>query len=158
MNDVHHDATLFRPEKLKGSSFADGLSMAVIFTTPFLCYGGSPEYLASEAVDFLKSTPATWDETRVLPSSEIGEVAAFARRRGDEWFIGVLNGGDARSLNLGLGFRGAGTYQMTRLDDSAEREDAFVRTFARATAADSLDVAMRKDGGFVARSMPQRTH
>jgi hypothetical protein len=30
----------------------------------------------------IKSIPSTWDETHVLPFSEIGEVAAFARRHG----------------------------------------------------------------------------
>jgi alpha-glucosidase len=33
-----------------------------------------------------------WDETIVLPQSDIGELAAFARRSGRNWFVGVLNG------------------------------------------------------------------
>jgi len=42
-------------------------------------------------VDLIKSLPSDWDETIVLPPSEIGEVAAFARRSGEAWFIAILN-------------------------------------------------------------------
>ena len=35
----------------------------------------------------IKSIPSVWDETIVLPPSEIGEIAVFARRHGDRWFL-----------------------------------------------------------------------
>ncbi|MBC7783367.1 MAG: glycoside hydrolase family 97 catalytic domain-containing protein [Burkholderiales bacterium] len=141
-----------KTDKLKGSSYAHELSMAVVFTTPFLCYGGAPEnYLQNEAVDILKSIPATWDETRVLPGSAVGEVAAFARRKGQDWFIGVINDGTARSLPISLSFLGQGKYDIVKLADSADRHDAFVRSQAVVGTGDTITVDLRKDGGFVAK-------
>ncbi|MCD7962172.1 MAG: glycoside hydrolase family 97 C-terminal domain-containing protein [Rikenellaceae bacterium] len=34
--------------------------------------------------------PAEWDETIVLPVSKIGEIAAFARKKGSEWYIRII--------------------------------------------------------------------
>ena len=48
--------------------------------------------LDNPAAGLIKTIPSVWDETIVLPSSEIGEVAAFARRRGEVWFVGIMNG------------------------------------------------------------------
>lgn len=60
--------------------------------------------LDNPAVKLLKQIPATWDETVVLPSSRIGEVAAFARRSGKTWFLAVLNGQNEHSLQFPLSF------------------------------------------------------
>ena len=56
--------------------------------------------LENPAVEMIKSIPSVWDETIVLPGSEIGKTVGFARRRGQEWYIGVLNGGEAATLHL----------------------------------------------------------
>jgi alpha-glucosidase len=37
----------------------------------------------------MKDIPAVWDETIVLPGSEIGELAAYARRKGNNWFVAL---------------------------------------------------------------------
>ncbi|HLP77073.1 MAG TPA: glycoside hydrolase family 97 catalytic domain-containing protein, partial [Candidatus Paceibacterota bacterium] len=84
--------TVFNPKELRGYTWAHELAQAVVFTSPFLCYADHPtNYLSNPAVDVMKAIPATWDETIVLPGSEIGKCAAFARRSGKDWFIGVLN-------------------------------------------------------------------
>ena len=58
--------TDFRADRLKGSSYAHELAQAIVYTSPFLCYGGAPaNYLENSALDILKAIPATWDETRV---------------------------------------------------------------------------------------------
>ena len=67
--------------------------------------------LDNPAVKLLKQIPATWDETVVLPSSRIGEVAAFARRSGKTWFLAVLNGQNEHSLQFPLSFLGDGWYE-----------------------------------------------
>jgi len=42
--------------------------------------------------------PECWDETRVLPPSEIGQVVVFARRKGKEWYLAVLCAKDVTLL------------------------------------------------------------
>jgi alpha-glucosidase len=51
--------------------------------------------------------PTVWDETKVL-YAKIGEYGVIARRKGDEWFIGGINGADPRTLNIRFVFLIAG--------------------------------------------------
>jgi alpha-glucosidase len=142
----------FRADKLKNSSYAHELSMAVIFTSPFFCYGGSPaDYLQSEAAELIKRLPATWDETRVLPGSRVGELAAFARRSGTDWYIGVMNGAEVEGFTIDLGFLGDGSYNAEQFGDVPDRHDAFARTSGTLTAKDEIRANLRRDGGLVVR-------
>lgn len=146
---------LFMGDRLKGSSYAHELAMAVVFTSPFLCLGDNPtNYLNSAAVDVLKALPAVWDETRVLPGSEIGELAMFARRRGSQWFVGVLNDQTPRRQPMSLSFLGAGSFKLVELADDSNRNDAFVRSERNVTSKDTLTLPLRKDGGYVAWLVP----
>jgi alpha-glucosidase len=143
--------TLFIPGRLNGSSYAHELAMAVVFTSPFLCLGDNPiNYLNSAAVDVIKALPPVWDETVVLPGSEIGGQAIFARRHGNEWFIGAINGQMPRRVDISLGFLGKGSFKLVELADDPERNDGFVRTERTVTAKDRLTLPLRKDGGYVA--------
>lgn len=147
--------TLFMADRLKGSSYAHELAMAIVFTSPYLCMGDNPtNYLNNVAVDVLKALPAVWDETRVLPASEIGELSLFARRSGEQWFIGGINDLTPRREKIPLNFLGKGEYHLVELADSPDRLDAFVRTERKVTNKDTLIVPLRKDGGYVAWLRP----
>jgi alpha-glucosidase len=65
----------------------------------------------------IKSIPSTWDQTIVLPGSEIGEAAVFARRSGETWFLGVLNGPQPKKLGVSLAFLGEGSYRAMTVSD-----------------------------------------
>jgi alpha-glucosidase len=91
-----------------------------------------------------------WDETVVLPVSLIGDVAAFARRKGDTWFLAVNNGPAGRTVRVDLSFLGQGSYQSTLLRDQAEADDVRIE-HVTLRAADSLYIKMRSGGGFVGR-------
>jgi hypothetical protein len=58
-------------------------------------------YEGQEEFEFIQKVPVTWDETRVL-HSEIGKYATFARRNGDEWFLGSGTGEESRRLTIDL--------------------------------------------------------
>ena len=144
--------TDFRLGRLGGSSWARELAQAIVYTSPFLCYGGAPaNYLENPALDILKSIPPTWDETRVIGDSEIGRTAAFARRKGDTWFVGVINGNDARPFRVNLDFLGAGTYRAELLGDKPGNNAAWNRINKTMTRRDWIGTELRRDGGFVAR-------
>ncbi|MEY4489106.1 MAG: hypothetical protein RIQ79_1614 [Verrucomicrobiota bacterium] len=149
--------TDFRAEELRGNSYAHELAQAVVYTSPLFVYSGSPaDYLASEAVELIQALPPVWDETRVLPGSEVGEVAAFARRRGAEWFIGVVNGATARTLSIAPGFLGAGEFALEQFADDATKPDGWVHTRRVLKAGDPITCELRADGGYVARLVPVR--
>ena len=147
--------TLLIPQRLDGSSFAHELAMPIIFTSPYLCMGDNPQhYLESDAADVLKALPPVWDETRVLPQSEIGQLAAFARRSKDQWFIGVINNTMPRREMISLSFLGKGSYKLIELADDPNHNDAFARSERMVTSKDTLVMPLRKDGGYVAWLVP----
>jgi alpha-glucosidase len=142
--------TVFEPKELQGNTWGHELAQAVIFTSPYLCYGGNPkDYLANPARDVLAAIPAVWDETRVLPGSEPGKVIAMARRSGDRWFIAVMNGADATTLDLRLDFLGGGQWSATSLFDVEGKLDAWNRQTAKVNKADRLKLQLAPRGGFV---------
>ncbi|MBN1605531.1 MAG: glycoside hydrolase family 97 catalytic domain-containing protein [Polyangiaceae bacterium] len=143
--------TVFAPQELQGNTWAHELAQGVVFTSPFLCFSGHPkDYVANTAVDVLEAIPAVWDETRVLPGSEPGKVAALARKSGGNWFVGILNGADATTLDVPLGFLGSGTWNAIRLGDVSGRGDAWDRQEGTVSASDSIQVKLSSRGGFVA--------
>jgi alpha-glucosidase len=44
-----------------------------------------------------------WDDTKVIDGLP-GEFAVIARRSGDRWFVGALNGNQSREFNIPLSF------------------------------------------------------
>lgn len=149
--------TVFNPHELRGFTWSRELAQAVVFTSPFLCYADHPtNYLNNPAVDVLKAIPAVWDETIVLPGSDLGKCAAFARRSGKTWFIGVINGPDASRLDLPLKFLGRGKYKMIQLGDAPDRDDAWQRDEKTATRNDSVHLELRKGGGCVFELTPEK--
>jgi alpha-glucosidase len=144
-------------ERRKETSWAHQIATAVVFTSPLLVFGAHPQSLLDNpAVDVIKSLPSIWDETIVLPGSAIGELAAFARRRGRTWFVGVVNGPAARTLRIDLGFLGKARYDALVVRDRAD-DPAAVAVEKRTTSASApLAIELRAAGGFVARFSPER--
>ena len=139
-------------DRRRDTTWAHQIASAAIFTSPLLTYAAHPKsILDNPAVDVIKSIPAVWDETRVLPPSAIGEVAALARRKGTTWFVAVMAGVDAKSLKVDLSFLGPGEYKASLVRDDPENPAAVVLDTAVLNRAASLDVRMRPGGGFVAR-------
>lgn len=138
-------------ERRKETSLAHQVASAAILTSPLLVYGAHPaSLLASPAADMIRSIPSVWDETIVLPPSEIGEAAVFARRSGQRWFIAAMNGPAARTIKVNLEFLKQGADALIvrdRLDDAAamEVESRKVR------AGETLQIPARAGGGFVVR-------
>ena len=139
-------------ERRKETSWAHQIATAVVLTSPLLVYGGHPASLLSNpAADVIKSIPSVWDETRVLPPSEIGELAVFARRRGDDWFVGALNGPVARTVTIDSSFLGTGTYKTTIVRDNLENDAALEMETRDTRRGQTLQFPMGAGGGFVVR-------
>lgn len=134
------------------TSWAHQVASAIVFTSPLLVYGGHPQSLLdSPAVEILRNVPATWDETIVLPPSEIGEVAVMARRSGRDWFIAAVNGAEARRVTVRAAFVGPGRFRATLARDDASDPAALRMETATITSADVLTFDVRPGGGFAVR-------
>ena len=143
--------------RLADTTWAHQAANAVILQAPLLVYAAHPaNILANPSAEVLKSIPSTWDQTVVLPFSEIRQVAGFARRSGDTWFLAIANGSTARSVRVELSaFLGqprdgrSSSYHATLLRDT-EAAAALKIEHLTLEAGDSLSVDLNSGGGFVA--------
>jgi alpha-glucosidase len=107
-------------------------------------------------LEFYNHVPTVWDDTKVL-HGRIGEFSAVARRRGEEWFIGVMNSKEARTLDLPLGFLEKGKRYAAHVysDDptAATRTKVKVERFA-VTPETTLKAAVTEKGGQAIRIAP----
>ena len=149
----HADYTaLHFGERRKETSWAHQIASAAIFTSPLLVYGAHPKnILANPAVEIIKTIPSVWDETRVLPPSEIGELAAFARRSGSVWFVAIMNGATARTVKVPLTFLSNRKYQILQASDRLEDAAAVKLESAVVSRNDVLTIELRAGGGAVVR-------
>ena len=142
--------TVFTTSELMGNTWSHEVAQAIVFTSPFLCFGGHPQsYLENPARDVLTAISPVWDETRVLDGSEPGKVIAEARRTGKQWFIAVMNGADATTLDIPLDFLGPGTWSAVQLRDAKDRPDAWDRQEGQVTGRDHIELHITARGGFV---------
>jgi hypothetical protein len=117
-----------------------------------LTYGAHPtNLLQNSALEMIKLIPSVWDETIVLPPSEIGEAAVFARRTKKTWFIAALNGRDKRNITIPLSFLPSGDYNALVVLDDESKPEALKIDRKKFSRADSLNVQLGPGGGFIAR-------
>jgi alpha-glucosidase len=142
--------------RLADTTWAHQVANAVILQSPLLVYAADPvNMLANPTVDVLKSIPSYWDETVALPVSEIRQVAAFARRSGNTWFVAITNGPYARNVRIDLSaFLGRGaprgdSFHATLIRDAVEAAAVKIEHLT-VSSSDPLSVNLSSGGGFVA--------
>ena len=141
-------------ERRRETSWAHQIASAAILTSPVLIYGAHPRnILENPAAELIKSIPSVWNETIALPPCEIGELAAFARRRGSTWFLAIMNGPTGKNLSLPLSFLGSGEYQAMLVRDLPNEPAAVKIEKMAAKSRDSLVIELRPGGGFIGRFM-----
>jgi len=144
--------TMHFGERRGDSTWAHQIASLAIFASPLLTVAAHPQaVLDNPAVDVIKSIPAVWDETIVLPESKIGELAIFARRTGDMWFLAVMCGPQARTIRVPLSFLSGGRYKASMVFDNKENAAGVVTEDRTVRQGDTLTIEMINGGGFVGR-------
>ena len=147
--------TMHFGERRQDSTWAHQIASLAIFASPLLTVAAHPQsVLDNPAVDVIKSIPAVWDETIVLPESKIGELAIFARRTDDMWFLALMCGPQARTIRVPLSFLGGGRYKASMVFDNKENAAAVVTEDRTVREGDTLTIEMLNGGGFVGRFTP----
>lgn len=150
--------TYVRKKYLRNTTASFQMATAILATSPFLCWPDHPDdYLVSPFLGLIQAMPVVWDETRVLPGSQIGRCVAFARRAGDNWYVGVLNGTrEPLEWQSGLTFLGTAPYGATLYRDTpADPAAVAIETGQVLRSGDTLKAALGPGGGFVAWLKPQ---
>ena len=152
----------FRPvqdEPMSMGTRCHQIAMYVVYESPLQMVSDSPSKYDEnpESLDFISQVPTVWDETVPL-IGRIGEVAGVARRSGENWFIGVMNGCDSSmTVDIPLDFLGEGTYRMVLFSDGANAglnaKDHRI-TEPEVSADDTLKLKLVRNGGAAARIEP----
>lgn len=125
---------------------------AAIFCAPVITYASTPGHiLENPCAGMIKSIPSVWDETRVLPPSEIGESAVFAQRKGSTWFLSVINGLKPKTIEIPLSFLGNGNYTTLVLKDNPADPASADVSEGTALGSDKIVIDLGMGGGYMTR-------
>jgi hypothetical protein len=92
-------------EAIRQTTFAHELALSIVFESGVFHFAdnmSSYQALPAAPKKFLMNVPVTWDETRYLAGMP-GKFVVIARRKGNHWYIGGINGQDVErevSFNL----------------------------------------------------------
>jgi alpha-glucosidase len=118
---------------------------------------GKPNYLGNEPeLEFFDNLPTVWDETKVL-SGIIGEYGVIARRKGEEWYIGGINGEKPRDAKIGFNFLTEGRRYIATIysDDLSVNTRTHVMTESREVNHGSVySSTIGANRGFAIRIIP----
>jgi alpha-glucosidase len=138
-------------ERRRNTTWAHQVASAAILNAPLLTYAANPDtILENPAVNIIKSIPATWDETIVLPPSEIGKLAVYARRKGEEWFLAVMNGVTPGKIKIPLSFLN-GKYSAVMAKDGPSNDGSMIVEQKKYSREDILELNLVSGGGFIAK-------
>jgi alpha-glucosidase len=157
---------LFAPgesTELRGkSTWTHQMALGIVFCSPIQHWASGPELSAaalpagSPERAIYQAIPPVWDETVVLEASKVGSVAAFARRKGKDWYLGIINGSADAAVELAaleLPFLAGKRHACVWLADG-DKPDAFRSGRSAATGA-PMTVKLAPGGGFVAIFRPE---
>lgn len=134
------------------TSYGHELALSVVFESALQHFADRPE--AYEALpdaprNFLKTVPTAWDETRLL-SGYPGEDIVIARKRGNKWYIGGLNGLDqAQTLSFKIDFIKQKKAKISIIKDGSG-DQSFSNSTQSVTPGQKISINCLPRGGFVA--------
>jgi alpha-glucosidase len=136
-------------------TLARQLAMYVMYDTPLPMLSDMPTAYERQpdALDFLKAVPTTWDETVGL-DGRIGEWAALARRKGDEWWLAAMTDWSRRAVELPLTLLGDGAWEATIWADGANADKVgtdYRRTTRELATPATLRLDLAPGGGAAVR-------
>ncbi len=134
------------------TSFAHELALSVVFESGFQHFADKTEAYNSlpiEPKEFLKNVPVSWDNTKLIDGYP-GDKVIIARKKGNQWYLGGLNGKDEpQTLKVDFDFLGKGNFKLKLIKDG-ENDKSFTVEMIKVKKGDVLNVECLPRGGFVA--------
>jgi alpha-glucosidase len=140
----------------QNTSWVHQVATAAIYCAPVITYAATPEHiLGNPCAEMIRSIPSVWDETIVLPPSEIGELAVYAQRTGRTWFLSVINGLQPKTLSIPLNFLDNGNYGALRLKDDNSALIGVIVVHDNASASQIVTLNLAAGGGYIVKFDPE---
>ena len=149
-----------QPRFLKNTTAMFQMASVVVFSSPFLCWPDNPEaYLNHPLLPFVRTVPVTWDETRILPGSVIGDTVILARRKGAAWYVAALNcRSELRILDLDLSSLDLAGKEWTVYRDGPGGAGCLIETGMTPPEGGKLSTPLRPGGGVLVHIAPPRNY
>lgn len=107
--------------------------------------GGAPK----ESIDFMRSVPTTWDETRFIDGYP-GRYVVLARRHGNNWYIAGVNAEKAKkTLTLDLSHFVQKGDAVRLYTDNLKNQDPVLKDGFKVKNPAKVQLTMDANGGFV---------
>lgn len=137
-----------------GASVVSHLATVALFESPGVHFCEHPENiykLGPEVSKLFIDIPETWDETIVLPQSKIGEFVAYARRKGNDWYLAAVASKDT-NLSVSLDFLKAATnYKMTELREGKDPLRDVKVNKKEVSSSSSINVTIKRGHAYLAQ-------
>ena len=133
------------------TTYAHELALTVVFESGIVhlidfpeVYKALPEYVQT----FVKQLPTVWDESRMIYGYP-GRDVVMARRSGDKWFVGGINGEKkSKEIVLTLDFLKAGRTYTAKIIGDGDNDKSFNYKEIKVKKGDKFPVKMISCGGF----------
>ncbi|MEP4078374.1 glycoside hydrolase family 97 N-terminal domain-containing protein [Haloferula sp.] len=103
------------------STRAHQLAASIVYYSPIqliFWYDKPSQFKDEPELEVFKELVTTWDDTKVL-HGEMEKFVSIARRTGDQWFVGTMNAGEPRKLEIKLDFLEAGVKYSANIKSDA---------------------------------------
>ena len=134
------------------TSFGHELALSVVFESGILHFADNCESyraLPEAPKNFIKTVPSTWDSTLLLAGYP-GKHCVMARKSGDTWYIGGINGTDEnRTWEIDLSRLHGSDFSASVITDG-ETSSTFSASETLLKIGEKLKVTVLPFGGFVA--------
>lgn len=119
---------------------------------------GDTRHIGNEPeLEFFNNVPTTWDESHVI-IGEIGKLGVIARRHGNDWFIGCINGAEARDVLFALSFLEEGATYKAKFytdDESVKTRTRVAISEKELCSKDNVDLHVDVNNGFTIHIVKQ---
>ncbi len=129
---------------------AHELALAIIFESGIQHFADRYESYEAQpkaVIDYLKTVPVTWDDTKFIVGFP-GKFTVLARQKGKTWYVAGNTGEEnGRIVNFTPDFLEKGTYSVRVFKDGDTPRSFSIDTMTYTTGTE-LTVGMKKYGGF----------
>lgn len=133
------------------TSYGFELALSVVFETGIIHFADQVEMYKTQptpVLQFMRDIPSSWDDTRFL-SGYPGRDVVVARQKGDDWYVGGINGEDyKKEISVDFGFLDPGEkYQVTVIKDGTDSKSFDIYT-KEVSASSKEIISVLPIGGF----------
>lgn len=117
-----------------------------------MCFCEYPDNVYGQVgEDFLQKVPTTWDNIKFLGGTPDTYIA-LAKKTGEQWYVGIINNSQQRTINLDLSFLSQGNYRLEFWKDGKKANSVATdceHKIIKISSAKALNVKLANAGGYV---------